>query len=463
LAPRTGGGYLFAAFLAVVSVLVLAVIQPVGVANPDWRKVASLGAVMVVVWGMAAAYALGGLPWLRHFAFPILFFLAAIPWTRGMEDIVTNALKPFNAAFAVEVLNWWGFPAHQEGQVIHLSTGPVGVEDGCSGLRSLQSSMVAALFIGEFMRLTWLKRGILLVCGLGIAAVGNLFRTLWLSFAAATGGSASVDNWHDPAGIVILVITSLLLAFMARAMDKPLPPLDPELVNGLGRVMPGYRRWAGICAVTLGILLVSLLGTEAWFHAHEVGTKPVAEWGIRQRAEDGRAKETKIPEYQLVVLNHPKGFSETWFDERGIRWHSYYLRWLPSQTKVHGMNDHHPEKCLTVAGMDLVEKYEPVEVERGDLKIRFNAFQFSNRGMPFYVFHAVMQDHLNKEGTAQPLVDQLPPGRLGSLMAGRRFRGQRVIEYSALGADSFEQARDGFLAALQEDLYIEGEGEGEDR
>lgn len=51
LAPRTKGGYLLAAFLAVVSVMVLAVIQPVGMANPDWRKVASLGALMVVVWG----------------------------------------------------------------------------------------------------------------------------------------------------------------------------------------------------------------------------------------------------------------------------------------------------------------------------------------------------------------------------------------------------------------------------
>ena len=54
-------------------------------ANLIWRLPSWLMGIEVVGITLAAFYMFGGMAWLKHFAFPILFFLVAVPWLRPQD------------------------------------------------------------------------------------------------------------------------------------------------------------------------------------------------------------------------------------------------------------------------------------------------------------------------------------------------------------------------------------------
>ena len=86
---------------------------------------------------------------LRHFRFPILFALIAVPLPGIFWNPIVLGLKGLVTLVNVELLNLLGIPAQQQGSVIQLPNCRVGVDEACSGIRSLQSSLMMALFIGD--------------------------------------------------------------------------------------------------------------------------------------------------------------------------------------------------------------------------------------------------------------------------------------------------------------------------
>src|SRR4051794_12850917 len=85
-----------ARWLAIAAMLVAALlIVPVRLiqeANPDWRLMSWTMAVATVLITLAGIYLAGGLPWLRHFSFPVLFFLVAVPWPVQFEQLIIQGL-----------------------------------------------------------------------------------------------------------------------------------------------------------------------------------------------------------------------------------------------------------------------------------------------------------------------------------------------------------------------------------
>jgi exosortase len=185
---------------------------------------AAYGMMPAVLMGLSAGvYAIAaanicylyGWRGLRFFAFPILFFLIALPLPSFLYNPIVGGLQQKVAAVNVEVLNIIGIPAHQVGSLIQLPNGTVGVNEACSGIRSLQSTIMATLFIGYLT----LRRGplqwALLVFGIFLAIFGNLIRSLYLSLTANAKGIAMVEKVHDTAGWSILLFTALGVAVAA--------------------------------------------------------------------------------------------------------------------------------------------------------------------------------------------------------------------------------------------------------
>jgi exosortase len=105
-------------------------------ATPEWRPIQwSLG-IQIVGLTLYAVYLAGGKGWLRQAAFPMTFFLVAIPWPTLFEAPIIQGLSRMNAAMVVDVLGILNVPAIQHGNVIEVSTGIVGINDACSGIRS---------------------------------------------------------------------------------------------------------------------------------------------------------------------------------------------------------------------------------------------------------------------------------------------------------------------------------------
>src|SRR5207248_6210110 len=114
------------------------------------------------------------------------------------------------AAIAAETLALFGIPAEAEGNLLRLPFGLVGVNEACSGVRSLQTSIMIGLLFGELKRLSLGQRIFLVVAGVSIALFANFLRVLFLvSMASRAHDLSFVSNWHDLAGYVVWVLVYL--------------------------------------------------------------------------------------------------------------------------------------------------------------------------------------------------------------------------------------------------------------
>src|SRR4051812_4671788 len=209
--------------IAIAALFLLLPIRLIEVANPDWRPVSWVHTLAAVALTLCVVWRIGGMPWLRHFAFPIVFVLVSVPWLSVIEVPIVQGLMPTLASIATEVLSLFGIPAEVQGNLVRINGGVVGVNEACSGVRSLQTSIMIRLLVGELQRLGAMLRVLLLVGAIAIAFVANCGRALFLVWIASSHGLTAVEKWHDVAGytIVGLVFAGCLgiTALLARSSN----------------------------------------------------------------------------------------------------------------------------------------------------------------------------------------------------------------------------------------------------
>src|SRR5438309_724578 len=280
--------------LAIVALLLLFPVRLFEIGNPDWRPLSWLHAIAVVTITLALLWSIGGKPWLRHFAFPILFTLVAVPWVSPLEEPIVQGLMRVVAAIASEVVALFGIPAHLEGNLIRIPGGLVGVNEACSGVRSLQTSLMIGLLFGELKRLSIFRRIVLVAVAGAIAFVGNCIRAFFLVWVAASQNLTAVNRWHDLAGygfvaavfIGTLVAAALLgrtkkevslwLGFQlgrayssergAYGSEREQPPARRGLRPGGRSEISGQFR---ISAAALVWLIAVEFAAAGWYRAHE--------------------------------------------------------------------------------------------------------------------------------------------------------------------------------------------------
>jgi len=451
--PGRGGAALIAALALGGSTLLLGAIQPVFEANPSWRLLVALSLFAAVVWTMCAVFFAGGMPWVRHFAFPAALLLAGIPWPHELESAVMGVLIRVNSGIVVELLQWCGYAARQQGNLILLPGGLLGVEEACSGIRSLQSGIVAALAFGELLRLSVARRWALVGIGLAATLAGNTLRLILLSLVATSRGFGSEEVWHGPAGVVLLAGTIIAIgiagSFLARGQAVP------EAGAGISD-LSGLARWNPLFLASAAVLAISWVGTEAWYRSHEQTDESPVEWSLARQAASEKARDLKVSERTLDILRFPEGFSESWVDDGGLRWQAYYFRWMPGKVGSQVTYTHTPAACLASTGMVLEETYPPLLYEKGGLRLLIDAYRFRDRGRPLYVFHSITED-FSKAGAEAPSGGAGVKGRFDAVRDGRRNRGQRLLELAAWNAGSFQEAERGLRATLDANIQIRRE------
>ncbi len=198
--------------------VLLAELYRIGLARtPTQAMLLSLGCAAFAV---AYLLALGGWVRTRHFLFPLLFFFVAVPIPKFFWNPVVFGLQSLVTFLNVEALNLLGIPAVQQAHVIRLPNTTVGVDEACSGVRSLQSSIMAALFIGDLTlrRAGW--KVFFLFAGVILAVVGNFGRSLYLSLTAHRAGAQALKAVHDSAGWSVLLFTAVGIALLAWAVTR---------------------------------------------------------------------------------------------------------------------------------------------------------------------------------------------------------------------------------------------------
>jgi exosortase len=424
-------------------------------ANPDWRLLGGWLSAAAIGLTFTALARFGGRPWVGHFAFPILFFLTAVPWPRPQEGALMVKLMSGNARLAAEVLRWCGHEAMVQGNLVALPAGVVGVDEACSGIRSLQGALMISLFLGELWRLSALRRGLLLLSALGVVLCANALRTTWLGWIVAQTGTAVMERWHDTVGYTMLVAGFLLILGIAAAlrnhratgaMDAPPGPAAPPV--GSGRVTMGT-------ALALMIFLASIIGTKAWFAWHEMHLTQAPAWRIALPRTIASYHGQTISERTLNELRFPHTESGTWSDTLDRHWQASFFEWPPGRNGEQTVLVHDPRVCLQAGGMQHLETFADCTWERDDLRLAFEAYRFRSGGHEVFVFNTVTSGVLRSDSGALADRSLSRSSRWRAVAAGLRQLGQRRLEVGIWGAASAEDAQRAFRAFLDDAIQIE--------
>jgi len=350
------------------------------VASSDYRPLSWLHAFAVVTITLSIIYLIGGGSWLRHFAFPVLFFLTAVPWVTAIEAPVIEGLMRSVAAIAAEVLAMFGIPAQAEGNLMRLPSGLVGVNEACSGVRSLQTSIMIGLLFGELKRLSLGQRIFLVVAGVGIALFANFLRVLFLVSMASRAHDVSVVNkWHDLAGYGILVLVFIGTMAIAwrlgrRAGSTEQGARSKESESRGQRTEVGGQRSEGAalraprsllqapgsqlnslllapCSLLFIWLVLVEIGVEAWYRMHERTTIATPAWSARWPEDAPGYREIKTDERVRELLRFDSAHEAVWRSPNLAETnYMFFFRWNPGSGTILRARAHRPDICLPSAG-----------------------------------------------------------------------------------------------------------------
>ena len=450
-------------------------------ANPVWRLTSLFWALEVVgLTLLTIRFALGANPTRRDlearsfrapfqlsafsfsdFVFPICFFLVAVPWPTGLETFLTQSLMRLNAATTVELLGFFGIPAVQHGNVIEVSTGVVGIDEACSGIRSLQATLMISLFLGELYALRVWRRGLCVVAGFALAFIFNVGRTLLLTRIASARGVVAVASWHDPAGVTILVACFLclwLVAWGLRGKAEKLKPEMPKAEPNSNRAPFSFGVFQRLSIFLAAWLLLVEGGTEFWYRSHERTAVGSVDWSVRRPDQGVTFTEISIPSSIRSQFRSDESLQGRWQDGSGNSWQLYYFRWLPARSlekrvaillgKTHG-----PEKCLPRAGMNLQAYLGIITVPLAGMELAMQQYVFNTEGTPLHVFYGIYEDPTGSSQLANRRRDSA--SRVAAALAGSRNYGQRFLEVAVAGFARPEDARAALIRELEKLIKVE--------
>lgn len=169
------------------------------------------------------------------FIFPVLVWLISAPLVSAIEAQISLFLLRKVVTVVAFVFDLIGYPVEQQGNVLMLPKGPVGVADACSGIRSLTACLFAGSFLGAMFLDRFWKKFLLVAAAMGFAFVMNLGRSLFLTgWAYAYGPDAITGTVHDVAGYAVLGFTCLGLLALVPILNFKLEQLAPHVPDETG-------------------------------------------------------------------------------------------------------------------------------------------------------------------------------------------------------------------------------------
>ena len=428
-----------ARMLPLLSYLILLPLLPLRVieeANPDWRLVGWILALLVVTFTLISIARLGGRPWLKYFTFPVCFPLVAVPWPVRLESSIVQNLMRTVTYCAVEIAGWIGVVAYQVGNVIELRNGFVGVDDACSGVRTLQAGIMVSLVLGELLWLGRMKRVALVFCGCAWVFVCNVFRAASLVMLAANSGVASLERWHDLIGTLALVLGLAGLLGLAWLWRSDGGPSTAETGRGEPR-----GSFAGEL-IALVWLLAVFGTTEFWYRSHERQFVERPRWQIRWPQGNDTLQLLPVTDTTRAILHCDDASSAAWEAPRGVRWWSFFARWNPGRAALQLVRSHSPEVCLPAAGRTFRSERPPLTMRAGAISLDFRVYEFEQAGRPLFVFVSIQDDKRVTSISTKGLEQWNTRGRLLAAWRGQRNLGQRLLEIAVTGLDDSGRARD---------------------
>lgn len=211
--------WVFAAGLVVLA-FALALLRTVGRADAAWTLpqwgMASIACMITsfVVWKRAGKSAIPGL-------IPVLLFaLTAVRLPTTVESLLVDGLTHGVLDASSWIFRMLGRPVMVLGNQLELMGEVVEVTEGCSGIRSAQSFLMASLCFGEWLGLSTKSRVMLVATGFLTAWVMNVARACSLAEIRFGHGESAFEKAHDPVGVAAFVVGTGILLWASVLMDS---------------------------------------------------------------------------------------------------------------------------------------------------------------------------------------------------------------------------------------------------
>ncbi|MEO6739093.1 MAG: exosortase/archaeosortase family protein [Chthoniobacteraceae bacterium] len=334
--------------LLTIALLILTLGEALARHDPLWRFTGATLELGATLLSIAWLHRRGGGLLVRRQLFPLLFAALAVPWPMPLELWSIHHLAVAVTDVAVSTANIFGIAALQHGNTIELAGCTVGVDDACSGIQSLQATLMTSFFLGEFFMLRTPGRITLILAGAAISFVTNCARVLALTVLAHSRGESGAMEWHDfiggtatICGLGLLLATAALLA-RGRTATLPAPSEIPK-----ARMPEGTAIFLIVSAI--------FLGTHACFSRFEKAgalSGNAALWTISDdRLPSGWTSAFVPPTKALTTgLRFSEWQSFRMRDPSGVSANVIHLRWKAGTRMPAFATNHTPAVCMPSAG-----------------------------------------------------------------------------------------------------------------
>ncbi|MEM6886104.1 MAG: exosortase/archaeosortase family protein [Verrucomicrobiota bacterium] len=309
-----------------------------------WRAIPwSIFAIGVTV-SIIMIYRHTGRTGLSELLFPVLFFALSIPWPTFIEVTIIREFSFWVASVVGETLLLSGFFCQVKGKIITLANGTVGVDEACSGLRSLQAALMVGFALGEWHLMQWKHRAALVLLAITTAFVSNLLRAYVLSLLIVSGGQPLFNEWHDTIGMIAMI--GLTLAIIGLALLFPRQPERAQRMNW--HVLPEkIIFWKQGLSVTIATF-ICFIAAHLWYAIHAIEPSPEtpflsdATWSdtIRQEAP---------PETVFQILRADSGGYKLTQSPTTGEIIGYQFFWKPARSNGK-VFFHRPDVCMPGGG-----------------------------------------------------------------------------------------------------------------
>lgn len=205
--------------LAAIALLSLIPIRVIETGDPGWRPPFVIHGFLITVFShllLATERGWRGSAWY----FPItLLAWSAVPYIGRIEQGLVRELTGIVIGLTREIFILAGHPVEQLGERLSLGGNVVEVTEGCSGIRSVQSLVMTALFFGELLWLRWPGRFLLVLGALAAAIPCNTGRAFYLANVAFFKNADAAASVHDSAGHIAFAAAAAMLYFFAQALS----------------------------------------------------------------------------------------------------------------------------------------------------------------------------------------------------------------------------------------------------
>ena len=306
----------------------------------------------------------------------LALWLLCAPIPPGTYTRLTLGLQLMVTENVLRALHLLGIAAVRHGNILELSSASVGIEEACSGVRSLISCVFAGLFFSaSLVRRPW-SRALLIALSAPLALAMNFLRSLTLTLLANSGVHIA-GLWHDVTGFAVLAVTAALLAGLALLLERKASGQGSELrrpssvVTGSSAVVSSpsssSTRLLASATVLAAALAVAVVLVVVFFVNTRPALRPNAPVpslaAILPLHVEGWSVETAADLYQFSDTLHTDHLVQRTYSrmtDQGREQITVYLAyWRAGQASVSLVSSHTPDACWPGAGWDAIPIADP--------------------------------------------------------------------------------------------------------